>query len=527
MSKESISEYTKHLEAWRADWSLFARQVLKVTLDEQQAAILRDIQTERRVSVRSGTSRGKDFVAAVASLCFLYLTPSFDKEGNFHSAKVVNTAPTGRQIKNIMMPEISKLFNKAKFLPGNLQSKGIRFDDYKEWFLDGFKAEENNVEAWSGLHAPNIMVVVTEASGVSQTMFDSIEGVLQGNSRLVLIFNPNRTTGEAYYSTRSPLYTKHKLNCLDAPNVINKVRQLNGEITEDEYNKLHIPGQVDYDWVDEKFKKPGWVTQVNEKDVDPGKLDINWGGKWYRPGTLFRVKVLGEFPEEGDDVLIPLNWIEAANERWKEIVEKAERKSDPLRLGVDIAGMGRDNSVFTFRYENFVKEFKTISNIAKKATIHMEVAGQVVDYLQPDPRTKAYIDTIGEGAGVYSRLNEQGFQQAISVKASYGTGGLTDETGERSFNNMRSYLYWMIRDALDPSLGGQLALPYDEELTEELCDITYKFTSNGKIQLEPKDDIKKRIGRSPDKADSLSLTYFPDEFIDTSEEEGEEFYGIG
>jgi hypothetical protein len=151
-SKQHIDTYKE----WRSDWNRFAKDVLRINLDKHQQEILDAISKERRVSVRSGTARGKDYVAAAASLCFLYLTPRFDNKGNLsESCKVVNTAPTGRQIRNIMIPEISKMFTQARVLPGRMLSDGIRFDEYKDWFLAGFKADENNVEAWSGLHSPN------------------------------------------------------------------------------------------------------------------------------------------------------------------------------------------------------------------------------------------------------------------------------------------------------------------------------------------------------------------------------------
>ena len=151
------------------------------------------------VSVRSGTARGKDFVAAVIALCFLYLTPRWNEKGELSgNTKVALTAPTDRQVKNIMMPEVSRLFNRAKrrgfALPGRLTTYDIRTDS-EEWFLTGFKADEHNHEAWSGFHAVNTMFIVTEATGVLDDTFAAIEGNLQGNSRMLMVFNPNITTG--------------------------------------------------------------------------------------------------------------------------------------------------------------------------------------------------------------------------------------------------------------------------------------------------------------------------------------------
>lgn len=107
------------MNLWRADWNRFVREALGVTLDKEQQEILSSVQHNRRTSVASGTARGKDFVAACAAICFLYLTPRWRKNSLgeielVENTKVALTAPTDRQVKNIMMPEISRLFNRAK-----------------------------------------------------------------------------------------------------------------------------------------------------------------------------------------------------------------------------------------------------------------------------------------------------------------------------------------------------------------------------------------------------------------------------
>jgi hypothetical protein len=503
------------LKKSREDWNFFARKFLNVRLDREQQDILSAFQTNRRVSVRSGTARGKDFVAAVACICFLYLTPKMFR-GELQATKVIMTAPTSRQIRNIMIPEIAKQYGKLQrfqdfTFPGDLLSDGIRIREHKEWFLAGFKADDNAVEAWSGLHAPNIMVIVTEASGISQVTFDSIEGILQGNSRLGLIFNPNNTSGEAYHSTVSPLYKKFKLNCLESPNVTNKILLDKGQISEQEFKRKFIPGQVDWDWVDEKFKKPGWFSQIRKEEMNQGFFDVEWYGKYFRPGRLARIKILGEFAEESDDILVPISWVVAANNRWYDMNEEIKDNKlilydSDLDLGVDVAGQGRDNSIFCRKYKNYVKDLEAKA-VMKSATIHMELAGMVKNELSKGG--KAYIDTIGEGAGVYSRLAEQEVTNAFSCKGSFSAGGLTDFTGQYKFVNMRAFLLWSIRDALNPAFGINLAIPPNDELLEELTETHFKYQSNGDIYIEEKKDIIKRIGRSTDWMDALGNTFFP------------------
>lgn len=484
----------KRMLRWRADWCLFCREVLKVSLDAEQEAILRSIQHAPMVAVSSGTSRGKDFVAACAALCFLYLTPRFDREGNLvKNTKVALTAPTGRQISNIMVPEFSRLFRNAKILPGRLVANDIR-TAHDEWFLTGFKAGDKATEAWSGFHAVNTMFVVTEASGLPDETFAAIEGNLQGNSRLLLVFNPNITTGYAARAMSSPRFKKFRLNSLNAENVVRR--------------KQVIPGQVNYEWV--KDKVDTWCTPLRESDFNEGDGDFRFEGGLYRPNDLFRVKVLGMFPKTDTDVLIPFEWITRANERWREMDEGEVRRlqtRNAVRIGLDVAGMGRDSSAFCVRYGSLVDRF-ILHQSAGKAD-HMHVAGMAAQLVGRDPKAMLFIDTIGEGAGVFSRLREQGFKNAHSCKFSEGAKGLLDETGVYSFANMRAYLFWAIRDWLDPKNGMDAALPENDTLCEELTNIKWRFTSSGSIMIEPKDDIKARIGRSPDLADCLANTFYP------------------
>ncbi|MBW6490996.1 MAG: hypothetical protein K0B15_07345 [Lentimicrobium sp.] len=490
-------EFAENILYYQEDWCRFARDILRIKLDPQQEAILRGVQHNKMVTVRSGTARGKDFVAAAAALCFLYLTPDFDDEGEMiASTKIALTAPTGRQIKNIMMPEITKMYNRAKFLPGNLMSDGIRFDYFKDWFLVGFKASDSP-EAWSGFHAVNTMFVITEASGIPEVIYEAIEGNLQQNSRMLLVFNPNTTTGYAASSHKSARFTKFRLSSLDAPNVLAR--------------KTIFPGQVDYEWICDKVNQ--WCTTIQERDFNEGEGDFRFQVPekpelLYRPNDLFRIKVLGMFPKVSEDALIPINWVELANQRWIEKTEYLDRENlGPKSLGVDVAGMGRDSSVLCHRHGSYVWKFDV--HFAAGKADHMAISGMVANALKVDPENKAFIDTIGEGAGVYSRLIELGYDNAFSCKFSSGAKGLNDITGVYKFANLRAYLFWCVRDWLNPANNNDACLPLDDQLIEEATAIKWKFQSDGSIIIEPKEDIKTRLGRSIDKFDALANTFYP------------------
>lgn len=488
------------INSWRADWNKFVREALGVTLDREQQEILGSVQHNPRTSVASGTARGKDFVAACAAMSFLYLTPRWNRQGELvANTKVALTAPTDRQVKNIMMPEISRLFNRAKArgvqLTGRLTSSDIRTSS-TEWFLTGFKADEHNHEAWSGFHAVNTMFVITEASGISDDTFAAIEGNLQGNSRILIVFNPNTPVGYAARSQKSDRWAKFRLNSLTAPNVIE--------------HRTIFSGQVDYPWVSDKLEQ--WCLKIRPEERLSEEDDFEFEGQWYRPDDLFRKKVLGLFPKVADDVLIPVQWIEEAQARWKEAGGEEPSEAGRRCLGVDVAGMGRDATVYCERKENYVAPFE-IHNSGGKAE-HMRIAGEIIDRRKKHPKMLVAIDTIGEGAGVFSRCQElEHSQYIISCKYSEGAKArdkdLTDITGQHRFLNMRAYLFWCVRDWLNPKNNTGAMLPPDPQLTEEATEIRWTFRSDGRIQIEAKDDIKKRIGRSTDKFDALANTFYP------------------
>ena len=489
------------LKAWRNDWNLFVKEVLHAKLDKEQQDIISSVQHNPMTAVASGTARGKDFVAACAVMCFMYLTPRFDKNGNLvENTKIAETAPTYRQVHNIMTPEVRRLFKKAAFLPGRLVADDIR-TDYEEWFCTGFKAADDDTEAWSGFHAVNTMFVVTEASGISQTVYNAIEGNLQGNSRLLIVFNPNISTGYAASAMKSSRFARFRLNSLNAENVVKK--------------RNIIPGQVDYRWVKDKVES--WCIRISKDDYCEEDGDFPFEGVLYRPNDLFRVKVLGLFPKVEEDVIVPYEWIQLANERWLMMQEHGYKPNCPSRIGVDVAGMGRDSSILVPRYEDYISEF--IAHNSSGKADHMHVAGMIKFELDKSTKNKSLIDTIGEGAGVYSRLQELGYINAYSCKFSEGAKGLNDETGEYTFANMRAYCYWAMRDWFNPRNGHDPAVPPDDDFMEEVTATHWKFQSNGSIIIEPKEDIKKRIKRSPDKSDALANTFYPNDYEGLSDED--------
>ena len=180
-------------------------------------------------------------------------------------------------------------------------------------------------------------------------------------------------------------------------------------------------------------------------------------------------------------------------------------KTGIFSYGVDVARYGNDKGVTTKRrgYQIYdLKEYKNYST--------MELANAVGDMIQreEDDKPKAiFVDSIGVGAGVVDRLEEKGYN-VIDSNAAMKADNID------TYYNKRAEMYFLLREFIRK--GGKI--PANDDLKEELLAIRYVYSkANGKIQIQPKDEIKELIGRSPDKSDSLALHFFSEVRIDKSD----------
>ena len=192
--------------------------------------------------------------------------------------------------------------------------------------------------------------------------------------------------------------------------------------------------------------------------------------------------------------LFPTAWVQAAMQRWS-----PDGQTGTLTcVGVDVARGGDDQTVIAERYGD---RFAPLQKYPGRRT----VTGQDVVTLFASALLKggsANIDVIGVGASVYDLAKGQGFDIHGVNWAERSTA--TDKSGKLKFTNQRAEHFWRLREALDPDNGRRLALPDDPELLADLCALRWKMQPNG-IRIESKDEIRKRLGRSPDCADAVAL----------------------
>ena len=419
----------------------FAREVLGVSLWRKQEEVLDALTTSRRVAVKAGNGLGKGFSAAVAVLWFIHSHP----EG----AIVLTTAPTFRQVRHILWRQIHRLYRPvAQVLGGTMYDTRWELDP--ERYAMGLSAD--GADQFQGFHSPNVFIVVDEAEGVDDEIYEAIESVMtSAEPLLLLIGNPTSMDGafrRSFYEERS-IYRNITISAADSPNV--------------QAGHVVVPGLTTAAWVEER------------KAI------------WGEDSPRYRSRVLGEFPEQGEDTLIDLQHIRNAVDR-----QLPDGDSGEVVLGVDVARQGSDSSVILRRRGNRVEDIQTFRKLDT-----MELAGRVAEAIREHRPARVNVDEIGWGAGVVDRLRELGHTvQGVNVAHA--------ASNRDRFANLRAEGYCTLADRFRLAL---ISIPDDRELISELAAIRHSEDNLGRRRIERKADMRKRGLPSPDKADALMLAF--------------------
>ena len=410
---------------------------------EKQRDVLEAVRRERRVAVKSGNGLGKGFTAAVTVLWYLHC----------HDPGIVlSTAPTFRQVRHVLWRQIHRLHRgAADTLGGRLLD--TRWELAEDRYALGLSAD--GADQFQGFHCENVLVVVDEAEGVEEEIYEAVDAVMtSGNPRLLLIGNPTRTDGpfhRAFHEERG-IYRTITISALESPNL--------------RAGEVETPGLVTAEWVEERR--------------------VAWGENSDR----FRSRVLGEFPSKGEDNMIEMADIEAA------VYEGVEDSgTGRVVIGVDVARFGSDRSVALMRRGERVVWIRAFSRIDTMAT-----AGQVMVAVREHRPDLVNVDAIGVGAGLADRLREQGVP-ARDVNVA------EKPRRDPTCANLRAEGY---RTLARRFRDRRIRIPGDAELIAELATLRYEYDSRGRLLMEGKDKMKKRNGRSPDKADALMLAFLDD-----------------
>ena len=216
----------------------------------------------------------------------------------------------------------------------------------------------------------------------------------------------------------------------------------------------------------------------------------------------WRSMLMGGFQTEFKDhtyQVIYTDWVRAAMARWD------KRPPDGVgmsALGIDPALGGDDSTVFARRHGHWYDELVTVPG--KQTSDPIETAGHAIALMRDS--CTLVVDVIGIGSGCFSHLKQHVRGVDVVGLNVAEASGKRSRDGKYKFANKRSEMWWKFREALEPNLGEPIALPNDRELLADLTAPTFKLTSAG-IVIESKDDIRKRLGRSTDKADAVIMAW--------------------
>ena len=425
---------------------LFVMEVLGADPDPWQVRMLDAYgRRARRLSIRSCHGPGKTALAAwLIAYTLFCLFPQ----------KTALTAPTKSQLFDALFTEVVKWIKRCPVgLQQLVEIKSDRIEMLtakEESFITARTSRAEKPEALQGIHCDPgyVLLVVDEASGVPEAIFEAAGGSMSGhNCTTLLLSNPVRTTG-MFYDTHTLLA--------------------------DQWETEHVSHE------DSPRVSDDYVTQLARQ--------------YGEDSNVYRVRALGEFPRGDDDTFIPLWLVDGAVGRDVDPVEDAD-----IIWGLDCARFGNDRTALCKRKGNAVDEDVQ----TRRQFDTMQVAGWVArqyDDVTPDNRPETiFVDVIGIGAGVVDRLREQNYP-VIGINVSEAANS------DDKYADLRTELWGRAGEWLR---GLDVLLPAGGSLRHELSAPIKDYTSSGKLRLESKRDTKKRLRRmgSPDEADAFVLTF--------------------
>jgi hypothetical protein len=455
------------MEKGRRDPAWFFRHILGRDPWDGQVAIAESVRDNAETAVRSCHGIGKDWTAAGIALWFWAChRPSL----------VLTTGPTDRQVRHILWAELGKAHAAARMpLGGRLLQQELMID-LKQRAI-GFTAPSGDPDKFQGWHEEHILAILDEAAGIGSEIRLGIAGCLtSGFARLLEIGNPTDPSCEFAKSFKTAGVSKLGFSAFDTPNFTEF------GITEDDIRKGTAS---EGPWLDKIAGRPLPRPYL----VTPAWVASRWH-RWGESSPHVQSRILGRFPESGEDQLIKHKWIEAAQRR--ECVPSERPRN---LLACDVARFGSDNTIVGHRLD---ERFR-IGKRRWGQIDTMETSGHIVRTLVETKASEVRVDVGGVGGGVVDRLGELG-KPVVDVNF-----GSSPEDGER-FVNKRAEIYWHLRERFEQ---GKIDIDEsDEDLIAQLGTLKWGVNSQGRILIESKKEMKKRGLPSPDDADTCAMAMF-------------------
>lgn len=484
----------------------YVKEVMGCKTWLMQDEIIKSVFTYKLTAAKTCNAVGKSYIAARTALAFLLLHPG---------SIVVTTAPTWRQVTDVLWREIGTAVKKSKYklTDKEVTQAGLSLDT--DWYAVGLSTKRP--ENFFGYHSDFILVIVDEAGGVEEPIFKGVAAITPNlNARILYIGNPTNPSGTFY-----DVFTKPELgaNCFTISAFQTPNFTANGILTLQDLLNLFTPPegvkQVDHTNAVQKTLKMPYPNLI-----DPATVYGRYH-EWGTDSPAWESLIMGEFPTQADQALIATNLVTMAmnmygmdDETGQTYAEMSgwEIPEGSPTLGQDMARFGNDTNVATPRHGGWVDEQITWNKVDL-----MESATRILNVIDPlDQQTQVNIDDTGNGGGTTDRLNQisresfESGQPAHQYKLNaynFSSKDFMSDKDKEKYFDITSMLYWNLRAQF---YNKKIALHYDKELFDELVSRRWGIVPGGKIKVESKDDYRKRTGgKSPDKSDSLALAFAP------------------
>jgi phage terminase large subunit len=456
-----------------SDPVLFATAVLGAQLWERQIEILRSIQNCRRTAIRSCHGVGKTYALAVAALWWLARYPD---------GIVLTTSSTFRQVKTQLWSEIHRLIAQAKVQYPELKSTELRLRDESNFAL-GFSTDR--AANFQGYHGRHVLIIADEAPGIESGVWDAIAGTMAGGKvHIVMAGNPTLPSGAFYdaFTRERELWNCITIDAFDSPNLkgIGLDELLQMDPAEGGPLDLNpVPYLATRRWVYEQHRS--W-----------------WhGDERSSPNWVSRVR--GQFPDQAQNALVKLRWLERAKERALRTPMQDEAAS--LVAGVDVGGGAAETVVYVCGSKPH--DFKIIAIGAWRCE---DTRGAVVRFLAQyrDRLRSVRVDSIGMGYNFGLHLRDERFPvELVNVgMACEGRPERRENDPAGRFVNLKAQYYQELADAFERDEVHGLT---DDITIGQLAGLLYEIDSHGRIKIESKESARARGIPSPDRAEALML----------------------
>lgn len=485
----------------------FVQDVLGRQPWSKQAEIISDVFQYPVVAVKSCNAAGKSDLASDVALAFLMCKPN---------SIVITTAPTWRQVKDVIWRYIRTKHAKAPVKLSAAQCNQVGLDLNEEWFAVGLSTKDS--EKFFGYHADDILVIIDEASGVEEEIWIGVDAVTPNlNAHVLAIGNPTNPDGRFYKMFQDPLVRKHSITVFDTPNFtangLTNVQQLVEYFTPPSDLDTEA-AQITYMMEQQKKLKSPIPALISPMTVY--RRYLQWGTEH----PMWEALIMAQFPSQASTALIPLGLILKSVEVWKQIkqAEKDQmfakevskrpewniKKGISWNYGVDVARFGDDSTVIAPAKGGMVEKLIAWSKVDTSITTERILSHISLQDFQASIR----VDDIGVGGGVSDQLNKLKRDNPHTYKFSVlRMNFAAGTTNPAKWFNLRTEVYDKLADMF---INHEIAIPDDEELVSELATIRVKYVGkdNQIKQVEPKAAIKDRLKRSPDRADALAMAMY-------------------